>query len=266
MRLDGRVAIVTGGGTGIGSATARLFATEGANVVVTGRRTEPVREIADVTGGLAVPGDASDPAHAGSVVDEATRVFGGVDIVVANAGSGDGRSVADIDDEGWQRTLDVNLTGPMRLVRAALESMIERGHGSIVLVSSVNALGGTTESAAYGTSKTALLGLMRSLAVDFGPRGVRANAVCPAWVVTPMGDRAIDEIAAARGLTREAAYRLVTERVPLRRPALPEEIARCCLFLASDESSIVTGAVLVADGGQTAVDLGGILFPAKGVE
>lgn len=260
MRLDGKVVVISGGGSGIGAATARLFADEGARVVVTGRRDAPLRAIAEETGGLAVPEDMGEANTAAAVVAEATEAFGGVDVVIANAAGGYPGSAVDVDDEGWQRTLDVNLTGPLRLARAAIPTMVERGSGSIVIVSSVNGLSASTGSAAYGTSKTALIGLMRSIAVDFGPRGVRANAVCPGWVVTPMGDQGMDEIASAFGVDREEAYRLATRHVPLRRAARPEEIASCCLFLASDESSIVTGAVLVADGGQTAVDLGGILF------
>ncbi len=260
-RLDGKVAVISGGGSGIGAATARLFADEGATVIVTGRREAPLREVAEATGGVAIAGDAGDPAHAERVVARAIDAFGGVDVMVANAATGDGRSVADVDDEGWQRVLDVNLTGPMRLARACLPSMIERGGGSMVLVSSVIALAASTDSAAYATTKTALIGLMRSIAVDFGPRGVRANVVCPGWVRTPMGDAAMDSIADVDD--RDVGYRLATRYVPLRRPAMPEEIARCCLFLASDEASIVTGAVLVADGGQTAVDLGGIAFASQ---
>jgi NAD(P)-dependent dehydrogenase (short-subunit alcohol dehydrogenase family) len=263
MRLEGKVAVITGGGSGIGAATARLFAAEGASVVVTGRREEPLREVADATGGLAIVGDMAHPEHPAAAVDETTRTFGGIDVVIANAGAGYPGSAADVDDEGWQRTFDVNVTAPLRLVRASIASMIERGGGSIVLVSSVNGLRATVDSVSYGTSKTALIGLMRSIAVDFGPRGVRANAVCPGWVLTQMGDRVMDGLASSLQVDRAQGYRLATEHVPLRRPATPEEIASCCLFLASNESSIVTGAVLAADGGQTAVDLGGILFDPR---
>jgi NAD(P)-dependent dehydrogenase (short-subunit alcohol dehydrogenase family) len=121
---------------------------------------------------------------------------------------------------------------------------------------------GSTGSAAYGTSKAALIGLARSIAVDFGPGGVRANVVCPGWVRTPMGDRAIEGLANSRGIDLDRAYRVATRHVPLRRPAEPGEIARCIAFLAGDDASIVSGTVLVADGGQTAVDLGGIVFEA----
>jgi NAD(P)-dependent dehydrogenase (short-subunit alcohol dehydrogenase family) len=260
MRLEGKVAIVSGGGTGIGAATARAFAREGAKVVVTGRRPEPLREVAEQIGGRAVPGDTADPEHVAEAVRTAGDAFGGLDVVVANAGVGFGGAAMDVTDEQWDRTLEVNLTGAFRLVRAALPALIDRGGGSIVLVSSVSGLVSGTEGAAYQTSKAALLGLARSVTVDYGPRGVRANAVCPGWVVTPMGDRAMDALAAERGITREEAYRLTTEHVPLRRPAAAEEVASCCLFLASDESSIVTGTVLVADGGSTVVDLSELAF------
>jgi meso-butanediol dehydrogenase / (S,S)-butanediol dehydrogenase / diacetyl reductase len=260
MRLAGKVAIVSGGGTGIGAATARLFAREGAKVVVTGRRPGPLEVVATETGGRAVPGDITDPGQAESAVATALDAFGGLDIVVANAGVGFGGAAADVDDERWQRTLDVNLTGAFRLTRAALPALLERGGGSIVLVSSVSGLVTGTDSAAYSTSKAAMFGLARSVAVDYGPRGIRANALCPGWVVTPMADGSMDELAARRGISRDEAYRLTAAHIPLRRPAAPEEIAACALFLASDEASNVTGTMLIADGGGLAVDVGEIVF------
>jgi meso-butanediol dehydrogenase / (S,S)-butanediol dehydrogenase / diacetyl reductase len=254
MRLEGRVAIISGGGTGIGAATARLFAREGARVVVTGRRPGPLQAVADEVGGRAVPGDTADPEHVAEAVQVAREAFGGLDTVIANAGVGFGGATADVDDERWGRTFDVNVTGAFRLVRAALPSLLERGGGSIVLVSSVSGLVSGTESAAYVASKAAMIGLAKSLAVDYGPREIRANALCPGWVITPMGDQSMDDLAQIRGISREDAYRLATKDIPLRRPATAEEIAACCLFLAGDESSIVTGTALLADGGVTAMD------------
>ncbi|HEY7401281.1 MAG TPA: glucose 1-dehydrogenase [Actinomycetota bacterium] len=259
-RLEGRVAIVSGGGTGIGAATARAFAREGAKVVVTGRRPEPIEAVAAEVEGLAVAGDAADPDHATETVRLAVSRFGGLDVVVANAASGYGGAAGDVDEERWRRTIDVNLTGPLLLVRAALPAMLDRGAGAIVLVSSVSGLVSGPESAAYVTSKAGLLGLTRSLSVDYGPNGIRANAICPGWVVTPMGDRAMDGLAKQRGISREEAYRLVSANAPLRRPATAEEIAACCVFLASDESSIVTGTALIADGGGMAVDVADLAF------
>lgn len=259
-QLTGRVAIVTGGGTGIGAAIARRFASEGARVVVTGRRREPLAEIAAEVDGLAVPGDAADPGHATDVVERTVAAFGGIDVVVANAGIDRPGSAIEVTDDDWHRTIDVNLTGPLMMLRAAIPVMIGRSGGSVVLVSSVNGLANAPGAVAYDASKAALISLARSVAVDFGPQGIRANAVCPGWVVTPMGDQDMDAMAAARGITREDAYRLASASVPLRRPASPQEIAACCLFLASDESSIVTGTTLVADGGGRAVELASIAF------
>jgi len=255
MRLEGKVAIVSGGGTGIGAATARAFATEGAKVVVTGRRAEPLEAVAAEIDGRAVAGDTSDDDHVRAAVAEARDAFGGLDVVVANAGLGFGGAAADVDDERWQQTLDVNLTGAFRLARAAIPSLVERGGGSIVLVSSVSALVSGTDGAAYVTSKAAMLGLARSIAVDYGPSGIRANALCPGWVETPMGDQSMETLMTQHGISLGEAYRLVTQHIPLRRPATADEIAACCLFLASEESSIVTGTTLVADGGGLAVDL-----------
>jgi NAD(P)-dependent dehydrogenase (short-subunit alcohol dehydrogenase family) len=216
--------------------------------------------VAAEIGGLAVPGNVADPAHAPEAVAAALERFGSLDVVVANAGAGFGGSAGEVDDGRWLRTLDVNLTGPLRLVRAALPALLGRGRGSIVLVSSVSGLVAAPDSAAYVASKHGLIGLARSLAVDYGPRGIRANALCPGWVVTAIGDASADELAAERGLTREDAYALATQHVPLRRPATAEEIAACVLFLASDESSYVNGATLFADGGSTAADVGALAW------
>jgi meso-butanediol dehydrogenase / (S,S)-butanediol dehydrogenase / diacetyl reductase len=264
VRLEQKVAIITGGGTGIGAAVARRFAAEGASVLVMGRRREPIEEVAREVGGVAVPGDAADPANVEGVVATALDRFGHLDVVVANAGVGYGGRAGDVGDELWRHTIEINLTAPLLLVRAALPAMVERRAGSILLVSSISAFVTSTESAAYDASKAALVALARSLAVDYGPLGIRANSVCPGWVRTPMADESMDELAAARGISREEAYRLATANIPLRRAAEPDEIAACCLFLASDESSFVTGAALIVDGGTTSVDPAGIAFDLGG--
>src|SRR3990172_4061496 len=143
---------------------------------------------------------------------------------------------------------------------APLPPLLGRGGGSIVLVSSVSGLVAAPDSAAYIASKHGLIGLARSVAVDYGPRGIRANTLCPGWVVTAIGDASADDLASERGVTREEAYALATEHVPLRRPATAEEIAACVLFLASDESSYVNGATLPADGGATVSDIGALAW------
>ena len=168
MRLENKVALITGGGTGIGAATARLFAREGAKVLVTGRRPEPIEVVAAEVGGVSVAGDTSDPTHAAEAVAAAVSAFGGLDVVVACAGIGMGGSVGDMDDENWRRTIDVNLTGPMVITRAALPAMLKGGGGSVVLVSSTNALAASPSSVAYDSSKAALNALARGIAVAHG--------------------------------------------------------------------------------------------------
>ena len=255
MRLDNKVALITGGGSGIGAATARRFAAEGAKVVVTGRRPEPLEEVAAEVGGLAVAGDTGDRAHVQDAVAAAVSHFGGVDVLVTSAGIAPGGAVGDMDDEDWELTLNTNLNGPMMMSRAVLPVMLARGGGSIVLVSSTAGLAAAPASAAYDVSKAGLIALARALAVDYGARGVRANALVPGWVKTPMGDRSMDTLGAERDITRQEAYDRATSDVPLRRAGTPEEMAACCLFLASDEARYVSGTTLVADGGGLAVEL-----------
>jgi meso-butanediol dehydrogenase / (S,S)-butanediol dehydrogenase / diacetyl reductase len=255
MRLANKVAIITGGGSGVGAATARLFASEGCKVVVTGRRPEPLVAIAAEIGGAYVAGDTGDSAHAREVVGETVATFGGIDVIVACAGVGIESNVGDLEDEDWKRTFATNLDGPMMLTRAGLPVMLERGGGSIVLVASTNGMAAAPSSVAYDVSKAGLIALARAIAVDYGPHGIRANALCPGWIMTPMGDGSMDELGASKGVSRQEAYDLATADVPLRRAGTAEEMAACCLFLASDESSIVTGTSLVADGGGQAVEL-----------
>jgi meso-butanediol dehydrogenase / (S,S)-butanediol dehydrogenase / diacetyl reductase len=251
MRLAGQVALITGGGTGIGAATARRFADEGASVVVTGRRREPLDAVATATGAVVVEGDVSDASHIAGAVSTAIDRFGALDVLVNNAGIG---------GPDWQRVVDVNLTGARLAAEAALPHLVDR-RGAIVNVSSVSALVTHEGGAAYSVSKAGLVMLTKTLALDYGPRGVRVNAVCPGWVRTEMGDRSMDKLAAARGVSRDEAYALASSHVPLRREGTPEEIAAACLFLASDEASFVTGAALVVDGGATVVDVSMLDWP-----
>ena len=262
--LDGRVAVITGAGTGIGAAVAHRFVAEGARVVLAGRRERPLRYVEAALGerALAVPADAADGDAMAEVAAAAVARFGGIDILVANAGGHGVGTAADVPDEAWEQSWRANVTTCLVAARACLPQLIAR-RGCVVVVSSIAGLAAAPESVGYVTAKHGVIGLARSMARDFGPRGVRVNTVCPGWVRTPMADEEMDALAALRGLPdREAAYTLATAQVPLRRPAEPAEVAATVAFLASEHASAVSGAVLTVDGGATAVDLPTIAYDA----
>lgn len=233
-RYSGRRALVTGGGSGIGAAIARRLIAEGARVTVLGRSEEALRAISSSY----VVGDVADPDACLRAIEQT----GPLDLLVNNAGTGGGQSFA--------RTLAVNLTGPQQLIELARTGLIER-RGAIVNIASTAAAYAGAGAADYNTSKAGLVMLTRSLAVELGPFGVRANAVCPGWVRTPAGE----DTMRALGIELEQAWALASRNAPLRRPGTADEIAAAVAFLGSDDASYVTGAVLMADGGSSAVDV-----------
>jgi NAD(P)-dependent dehydrogenase (short-subunit alcohol dehydrogenase family) len=174
--------------------------------------------------------------------------------VVANAGGGQPGTAGELDDDGWQTVFDTNLTSAFKLSRAALPSLVER-RGAIVIVSSLAGMFAGPRSVGYTTMKHGLTGLTKSMARDYGPLGVKVNSINPGWVVTPMADRAMQRLSDLRGVDRDAAYALATSRVPIRRPGLPHEVATIALFLATPDSALIQGAVIMADGGAHVVDL-----------
>jgi meso-butanediol dehydrogenase / (S,S)-butanediol dehydrogenase / diacetyl reductase len=255
QRFAGKVALITGGGSGIGAETARRIAAEGGKVVVTGRRLAPIAAVAEEIGGAALAGDTTDLDHLKAAVALGVERFGGIDVLVANAGIESFGSAVQMSLDDWRRTLQVNIDGAMLASRAAIPEMQRRGGGAIVLVSSLAGLAGVPSYTAYMTSKTALIGLGRSLAVDYGRQRIRANVICPALVHTEMTLRAFEGFARHRGCTADALMQQFVRFYPLGRAGTVAELAGSIAFLASDDAGFITGTVLTADGGASAVDI-----------
>lgn len=248
-----RVVIVTGGGTGIGAATARMLSASGDQVVICGRREAPLRVVADSCGAHVVVADVSTSEGVAAVVDGAVTTFGRLDGLVVNHGIIHVGGLADLTPEQWEETLRVNLTGPFLLMQAAMPHLID-SHGAVVAVSSQAGLRASDGMTAYSASKAGLSMLTQSVAVEYGPAGVRANVICPGWTATEMGDMEMAELGRERGISAADAYRLSTSLVPLRRAATSEEIAAVVAWLLSESASYLNGVLLPVDGGGTMVD------------
>jgi meso-butanediol dehydrogenase / (S,S)-butanediol dehydrogenase / diacetyl reductase len=247
-RLDGKVAVVTGGASGIGAATLRRFAAEGAAVVCADvDEAGGARLVAELEGrgdrAAFQRTDVGVLADLEAAVALAVERFGGLDVMHNNAVWTGGGYVADIDPEIWDRSLQVSLTGVFYGMRAAIPAMLARGGGSIITTSSVEGFFGEIMAAPYATAKAAVLNLTRTVAVEYGRKRIRANCICPGAVDTPM----LGLLAQVSPRSRED----LAAQHALGRILRPEEIANVALFLASDESSAITGAAIVADGGLT---------------
>ena len=254
-----KVALVTGGGTGIGAATARRLAADGYAVAVTGRRSAPIQEVADEIGGLAIVADTASGADAERAVAEVVSQLGGLDALVLNAGIGGEGSLLDMTQETFERVIATNLTGAFLTARAAIGELIRR-RGAIVSVSSAAGLRASPSSLAYSSSKAGLAMLTQCIALDHGRDGVRANCVCPGWVRTPMADSEMDELGERLSTDRDGAYAACLVDVPLGRAASADEIAATIAWLLSPDAAYVNGAVLPVDGGHTTVDVATIAF------
>ena len=244
MKLKGKVAFVTGFGSGLGQAIAVLFAKEGAAVAGTstteakGRETVAIIEAAGQKA-LFAPGDVSNSTQMKALIDEAVKQFGGLDIVVNSAGVRTNGSITEITEKQWDRTIDVNLKGVFVVSRLAIPEMIKRGGGVILNIGARSGMAGQAGRAAYCASKGGMVTLTEAMAMDYAHERIRVNCICPGPTRTPMVDTSTPE--------KLARYKT---RVPVGRIGEPEDIARAALYLASDDASMVTAAILPVDGGM----------------
>jgi NAD(P)-dependent dehydrogenase (short-subunit alcohol dehydrogenase family) len=245
-RLSGKRAFVTGGGSGIGAAIVRAFVAEGASVIV-GERDESSRERVEAEGGIFEPCDVAHPEEIDRVVTRAGELFGGLDVVVANAGYELVADALELSYEDWDRHQAVMLRGVYATFRSVLPLMVERGSGSLIAVASQLSFVALPRFTSYLAAKAGVLGLVRGVALDFGKSGIRVNALCPGPTMTPMIERQLGGLEDPK-----AQLALWARDTILNRFGRPEEIAAGAVFLASDESSFVTAASLVIDGGYIA--------------
>jgi NAD(P)-dependent dehydrogenase (short-subunit alcohol dehydrogenase family) len=248
-RLDGRVAIITGAGRGIGRGIVLGYAREGADLVLVSRSADELRVLADEVTGLGrraviAPGDVREPQAADNAVAQALDAFGTVDILVNGAGIPMVSPSTELSLDDWRRALDINLTGTWLFCQAAGRVMLERKRGAIINVGSIHSFVGIPQRAAYAATKGGVLQLMRSLAMEWAPLGVRVNGIAPGWIRTPLQD----DLVAQGKMQREP----IIARTPIRRMGEVADIVGPAIFLASDEASFVVGEMMAVDGGWVA--------------
>jgi len=265
MNIKGKVALVTGGGSGIGTAIAERFVADGAKVCITGRRKEMLEKVAKSlpSGSVEIfSGDVSKEEDVKRMV-EATVKFGGkLDVLVNNAGTNHPAPVTELDLEMWQQVMGVNLTGPYLLIKAVIPHMLKEGGGSIINIASLGGMRCLPGMPAYCTSKAGLIMLTQQVALDYGRHNIRCNVVCPGGVKTDMTRKDFGQFGEMLGIDPDTFINQIALEIPLHRFAASTEMGGLCTYLASDESSFMTGAVLTIDGGTAVVDAVGASITA----
>ncbi len=269
MKLAGKVALITGGGTGIGTALAERFVKEGAKVCISGRRHSLLEKVAQSMPAETVAicaGDVTKSEDCERMVKTTISFGGKIDVLINNAAIDPGGAVLDLSPELWRQVIEINLTGPFLMTKAALQPMIDAGGGSIINISALGGVRCLPAMPAYCTSKAGLNHFTKQVALDYGPQNIRCNVVCPGGTKTEMLGVALDPVAKAIGTNIEGVYARMSANIPLRRLALASEVSGICVYLASDDSSFMTGAELLLDGGTSVVDAAGVALSDSGTQ
>jgi len=249
------VTVITGGGSGLGAALTKLLCEQGHSVVIAGRRAEKLKKVSKETGATILVGDISTDVGAQKLNSFAIEQFGKIDNLVLNAGIVRNGKVTDLSFEDWDDTMRINLTANFLLCKYALPHLVA-SKGNIVGVSSVASLRSGYGMASYSASKAALTALIQNIAFDYASEGVRANIVCPGWILTEMAEEEFAEAAHAKNISVEDVVKDLLNFVPQQRASTPDEQVKPLAWLLSDEASYINGASLVVDGGATIVDAG----------
>jgi len=265
MNVKGKMALVTGGGTGIGSAIAERFIADGAKVCITGRRKEMLEKVAQSlpSGSVTIcSGDVSKEEDVERVVETAVKFGGKLDVLVNNAGISPVAPVAELDPKMWQEVIGTNLTGPYLMMKAVIPHMLKGGGGSIINIASLGGMRCLPGMPAYCSSKAGLIMLSQQVALDYGRHNIRCNAVCPGGVATDMTKESFGQFGKMLGIEPETFLKQIATEMPLHRFADVHEVGGLCSYLASDDSSFVTGAAILIDGGSAVVDVVGASITA----
>ena len=268
MDLKGKVALITGGGTGIGTAIAKRFVADGARVCITGRRKQILEQVAlSLPSGSAtsIAGDVTDLEDAKKMVRHTMDFGGKLDILVNNAGIDTAGSIAEIDPQIWKEVIDINLTGPFFMMKSAIPHFLKSGGGSIINIASLAGIRCLPAMPAYCSSKAGLIMLTQQAALDYGLFNIRCNVICPGAIRTEMLEHSMTPLAETLKTDINGAFAKMTSMSPLRRVGLPNEITGICSYLASNDSTFTNGAVLVIDGGASVVDVQGAAVSSLGL-